>query len=196
MKNIKIKKGGKDTLLCFLECNSLEDAFGAIENLKENSGAFFDGAETKLKYSGLELTYREEIELAEKIKSVLGHNIELIIKNTLSEKDIKYSLLENEKIARVLHSTIRSGERVESRGDIVIYGDVNPGGEVVAKGDICIIGNLRGIAQTEDNARVFALTMQPSQIRIGKAVSYNKKNENVGAAVAIAENGEIILQCL
>lgn len=196
MKNIKIKKAGKDTILCFLECNSLEDAFGAIENLKENSGAFFDGAETKLKYSGLELTYREEIELAEKIKSLLGNNIGLIIKNSLTAKDIKYSLLENEKIARVLHSTIRSGERVESRGDIVIYGDVNPGGEVVAKGDICIIGNLRGIAQTEENARVFALTMQPSQIRIGKAVSYNKKNENVGAAVAIAENGEIILQCL
>ena len=196
MKNIRIKKGGKDTELCFLECYSLEDAFGAIEQLKENSGAFFDGASAKLKYSGLELAYGEEIELAEKLKSVFGKNIELIIKNTLSEKDIKYSLSENEKISKVVHSTIRSGERVESRGDIVIYGDVNPGAEVVAKGDICIIGSLRGVAQTEENARVFALSMQPSQIRIGKAVSYNKKNENVGAALAIAENGEIILQCL
>ncbi len=196
MKNIKIKAKGTDIELCFSDCNCLDDALCAIEGLKENSGAFFDGADAKLKYSGLELSYCEEIELAENIKRVFGQNARLIMKNTLSGKEIAYSLLENEKICKVIHNTIRSGEKAQSRGDIVIYGDVNPGGEVTAKGDICIIGSLRGVAQTEKDARVFALSMQPSQIRIGKAISYNKKNENVGAAVAIAENGEIILQCL
>ncbi len=196
MKNINIKAKGTDIELCFSDCNCLEDALCAIESLKKNSGAFFDGANTKLKYSGLELDYSEEIELAENIKRVLGENVKLSMKNTLTEQELTYSLLENEKICKVIHTTIRSGEKVESRGDIVIYGDVNPGGEVTAKGDICIVGSLRGVAQTEKNACVFALSMQPTQIRIGKAISYNKKNENVGAAVAIAENDEIILQCL
>ena len=196
MKNIKIKAKGTDIELCFSECNCLEDALYAIENLKEESGAFFDGAAAKLKYSGIELSYSEEIELAEKIKNIFGENAVLTMKKTLTEKEIVYSLFENEGICKVIRNTIRGGEKVEARGSIVIYGDVNPGGEVIAKGDVCVIGSLRGVVQTEKNARVFALSMQPSQLRIGKAISYNKKNENVGAAVAIAENGEIILECL
>lgn len=196
MKNIKIKVKGKEVELCFSGCNCPGDAICALESLKESSGAFFDGANTKLKYSGLELNYSEEIEIAENIKRILGKDVSLIMKNTLSDKEIFYSLLENEKICKVIKSTIRGGEKVEARGSIIIYGDVNPGGEVIAKGDVCVVGILRGVVETEENARVFALSMQPSQIRIGKAISYNKKNENVGAAVAIAENGEIILECL
>ena len=52
------------------------------------------------------------------------------------------------------------------------------------------------IANAVGEGKVYATYMSPSQIKIGKVCSYNKTDENVGAAVALAENGEIILDCL
>lgn len=78
----------------------------------------------------------------------------------------------------------------------MIYGDVNPGATVEAAGNITVIGALRGTAQINGRGYVFAMRMEPTQIRIGNVYSYSKKGESVGAAVAAAEKGEIILQCL
>ena len=41
---------------------------------------------------------------------------------------------------------IRSGQRVEFEGSIVVLGDVNSGAEVIAGGNIVILGILRGLA--------------------------------------------------
>ncbi|HBU12606.1 MAG TPA: hypothetical protein DEB31_07755, partial [Clostridiales bacterium] len=45
-----------------------------------------------------------------------------------------------------INGTVRSGQRIESEGDIVIVGDVNPGAEVIAGGSIAVFGKLRGLA--------------------------------------------------
>ena len=42
--------------------------------------------------------------------------------------------------------SLRSGQRVEFEGSIVILGDVNSGAEVVASDNIVILGALRGLA--------------------------------------------------
>ena len=35
-----------------------------------------------------------------------------------------------------INNTVRSGQRIECEGDIVVIGDVNPGGEVIAGGGV------------------------------------------------------------
>ncbi|MBV8281992.1 MAG: septum site-determining protein MinC, partial [Candidatus Eremiobacteraeota bacterium] len=66
--------------------------------------------------------------------------------------------------------TVRSGQNLSSRGNIVVIGDVNAGGELVAAGDIVVWGALRGVAHAgaegDESAKVFALRLEPMQLRI------------------------------
>ncbi|NTW35397.1 MAG: septum site-determining protein MinC [Syntrophobacteraceae bacterium] len=75
----------------------------------------------------------------------------------------------------IVRNTCRSGAHIVSPSDCVILGDVNPGAEILATGDIIVFGNLRGIAHAgvEGNrsARIWALSIEPSQIRIADMVA-------------------------
>lgn len=74
-----------------------------------------------------------------------------------------------------LRQTLRSGQAVSHKGDLVIIGDVNPGAEVSAEGDITIWGALRGVAHagTAGNAaaEIRALKFDPIQLRIAHAIA-------------------------
>ena len=52
-----------------------------------------------------------------------------------------------------INNTVRSGQRIECEGDIVVIGDVNPGGEVIAGGSIAVFGRLRGLAHAGCSGR-------------------------------------------
>lgn len=73
-----------------------------------------------------------------------------------------------------LHRTLRSGQRVQYDGSVVIVGDVNAGAEVVATGDILVMGALRGLAHAgargAANAIVSALCLAPTQLRIANVI--------------------------
>jgi len=97
-----------------------------------------------------------------------------------------------ESTPMIVHSTCRSGTRVESGSDCVILGDVNPGAEVLAVGDVIIFGNLRGIAHAgaagNRRARIWALSIEPSQIRIADLVAVPPKgNKPVPKRYEVAE---------
>ena len=79
--------------------------------------------------------------------------------------------------ARILYTTLRSGQKIESEHSIIICGDINSGAEVVAGGDIIVLGTLRGVAhagaydETGGGRFIFALNLQPTQLRIGSTIS-------------------------
>jgi septum site-determining protein MinC len=81
----------------------------------------------------------------------------------------------------IIRSTCRSGTHVESPSDCVILGDVNPGAEILAVGDIIVFGNLRGIAHAgalgDRSARIWAFSIEPSQIRIADLVAIPPKGD-------------------
>ena len=193
---LSIKGRENEIELCFKEKIAFEEAKQALLHLKEENKTFFVKENMKISYSGITLRYNEELEFSEFLKELFGDSTSLIKKHRLSTKQIEYSLEDDEKLCLVINKSLRSGETVTARGDVIIYGDVNPGATVTARGNITVLGTLRGNACIVEDGKVFALNMQPSQIRIGKVYSYNKKAENVKSAYAIAENDEIILQCL
>lgn len=98
--------------------------------------------------------------------------------------------------------TLRSGQAVRHRGDVVIIGDVNPGAEVVATGHIIVFGILRGVAHAgaegDENAIVAALRVQPTQLRIGRRVAMPPENDAAPAAlvpeVARILDGQIVIE--
>ena len=71
--------------------------------------------------------------------------------------------------------TLRGGQAMHNLGNLVVIGDVNPGAELVASGDIVVFGSLRGVAhagaQGDRAARVIALELAPTQLRIATVIA-------------------------
>jgi len=71
--------------------------------------------------------------------------------------------------------TLRGGQALHNLGNLVVIGDVNPGAELVASGDIVVFGALRGVAhagaQGDRGARVIALELTPTQLRIATVIA-------------------------
>ena len=88
--------------------------------------------------------------------------------------------------------TVRSGEYLDSHGDLLILGDVNPGAKVSAEGNIIIWGRLLGIAHagSEGNSKatISALQLRPVQLRIAKKVARGPKEK---PQLGIAEQARI-----
>ncbi len=96
--------------------------------------------------------------------------------------------------------TIRAGERLESKNDIFIFGDVNPGAIVSAGGNVMIWGRLLGIAHAgkngNDSAKITAMQLKPVQLRISNKVARGpKENPEEGfAEEARIEEGLIVIK--
>jgi septum site-determining protein MinC len=71
--------------------------------------------------------------------------------------------------------TLRSGDRQEAPGSLLILGDVNPGAQISAGGHVMVWGRLRGIAHAgrfgDRGASIVALHLHPLQLRIADAVA-------------------------
>lgn len=76
---------------------------------------------------------------------------------------------------KFIQGTVRSGQKINSIGNIIVLGDVNPGAELVAGGNIVVMGSFRGIAHAgfRGNAEAFvaALALQPTQLRIHQTIT-------------------------
>lgn len=81
----------------------------------------------------------------------------------------------NEPTTLYHRGTLRGGRALQQFGTIVVVGDVNPGAELVATGDIVVFGSLRGTAhagaQGDAAARVIALELLPTQLRIATLIA-------------------------
>ena len=98
-----------------------------------------------------------------------------------------------------INHTVRSGQRIECEGDIVVLGDVNPGGEVIAGGSIAVFGRLRGLAHAGCSGRkdvcVAAVNMCPKQLRLsGRVVTFPDREETGGPEVAEMRDGKVVIR--
>ena len=71
------------------------------------------------------------------------------------KKDFKKEIESSE--TKFFKSSLRSGQKIEFEGSIVILGDVNYGAEVVAEDNIVVLGVLRGMAHAGAKGNVDAI---------------------------------------
>lgn len=75
--------------------------------------------------------------------------------------------------------TLRGGQTLHHAGHIVVVGDVNPGAELIAGGDILVFGRLAGVAhagaQGEESARVYAIDLAATQLRIATHIAADER---------------------
>ena len=87
------------------------------------------------------------------------------------------------KSTTYINQTLRSGQVIESEGNVVVIGDCHPGSEIHAVGDITVWGVLSGIAHAgfkgNDNAKIRALKMNAVQLRIANCYSRRPDTDNI-----------------
>lgn len=107
-----------------------------------------------------------------------GHNLYLV-KKVETEKFIKKTNKLDENTL-ILRKTLRSGQKVEFSGNVIVVGDINPGAEVIAEGDVYIFGKLKGLAHAGSSGdlkrEIIAMSMDAKQLRIGDV--YTKSGED------------------
>lgn len=82
---------------------------------------------------------------------------------------------------KFIRTSLRSGQKIEFEGSIVVLGDVNCGAEVIAGENIVILGTLRGLAHAgakgNKEAIISAGNIEATQIRISNIVRECEKDE-------------------
>lgn len=98
--------------------------------------------------------------------------------------------------------SLRSGQRIEFEGSLVIIGDVNAGAEVIAGENIVVLGVLRGLAHAgakgNKDAIIEAVDIEAVQIRIADIVKEIEREEGeihkVKTSAYINDKDELILE--
>jgi len=171
------------------------------EKLSESQN-FFGSLALHLFVKGKKLDENEQEELAKVIHTILPSRTNVTFgdedKAPIPVRKIDY---EAKASAMFFKGTVRSGQVLESPGDLIIAGDVNPGANVIAGENIVVMGNLRGIVHAgiygNRNAVVIALKISPSQLRIAdmitRAPDKEEKRKNVKPEIAYIKEDTIYI---
>ncbi|HHU69110.1 MAG TPA: septum site-determining protein MinC [Thermoanaerobacterales bacterium] len=171
-----ILKGTKDGLLIILR--NIESITEFEEKLKEKfskSKDFFAGADVIIDLGEMQLSVEEKQKIIEIIEKDYFMNLTEIRNYNHSQKFLRKETITPAAETFFVKKTLRSGQKINHDGNVVILGDVNPGAEVIATGDIFVFGVLRGIAHAgasgDNKAIVTAFRLQPTQLRIADKIS-------------------------
>lgn len=158
---------------------------------------------TPIEIQGKVLKRTEMDKIQEQIQKQIDVEIEFETPKTLGLHSIKKTFnkeIEDSK-TKFYRASVRSGQKIEYEGSIVILGDVNAGAEVVAEENIVILGNLRGLAHAgakgNKKAIIAANIIDSPQLRIANIIKekqiydYEQTAKNYAY---VGENDSIILE--
>ena len=161
---------------------------------KENTPIYVTGKVLKNReIEEIETLIKESINVSVVFDSprVLGlHSIKRTFEDEIQNSDTKFH-----------KGSLRSGQKLEYEGSIVLIGDLNGGAEIIAGENIAVIGILRGLAHAgakgNKKAIVTASSIEAPQVRIANIVKeLEKKEEQVETKrkYAYIQENEIILE--
>lgn len=159
---------------------------------------------TPILITGKILKNREMDEIQSFIKKFINVQIDFDSPKVLGLHGIKKTFYKEVATSETkFHKgSLRSGQRIEFEGSLVIVGDVNAGAEVIAGENIVVLGNLRGLAHAgakgNKDAIIEASEIDAVQIRIADKVKEIEREEGeihkVKTSAYIDDNDELILE--
>ncbi|MCL1975796.1 MAG: hypothetical protein FWG61_06515 [Firmicutes bacterium] len=157
-----------------MEEASFAEICAALEERLMISGDFFTNAEYSI-YDENSFSQHDLVMLESIIGKYHMHKISLEAQKERKEnnEDLTFQAFGGDSV--MIMRGVRSGQRLNIRGNAVIMGDVNPGGEIVASGSILIMGCCRGLlhagAEGDKNTFIVAYSMAAQQLRIAEHVA-------------------------
>lgn len=174
----------KDEVLIKIDDNAvhrkiLSELSKKLKELKK----MYQEEQTPIRVTGKVLTNKELEEVRKVIKREIDVEIKFDTPTTLGLHSITRSYKRDVgKSETTFHrGSLRSGQKLEVEGSVVVIGDVNSGAEVIAADNIAVIGNLRGLAHAgakgNKDAVIAASTLDVVQIRISNIVREIDRDE-------------------
>ncbi|MBR5535103.1 MAG: hypothetical protein IKU60_00495 [Clostridia bacterium] len=192
----------KDTLILKMdEEKSFSEQRDEVENYLLGMKSFLSKGDVRFAYDGAELSFEEEVELCHIADSAFDREVDFMHKKMPPHEMVRHMNANGEKLVKKVIGTVKSGEVIESSGDILVFGDVNPTAQLNAQGDIYVIGTLRGVAHAgcmgRESAVVYAMHMNPVMIKIADKIGFNPStSEENRNGLACIEDGEIKIKLI
>ena len=157
---------------------------------------------TPIRVTGKVLTNKELEEVKKIIKKEIDVEVKFDTPTTLGLHSITRSYKRDVgKSETTFHrGSLRSGQKIEVEGSIVVIGDVNSGAEVIAADNIAVIGNLRGLAHAgakgNKDAVIAASSLDVVQIRISNIVREIDREEEsiIDHAFVYVDEDKIVIE--
>ena len=211
-KNSVIFKGIPDGIIIILDENipfyDLKEIFSKkLIQAKD----FFEDANISITFKGRILSENEEIELLQIISNETGIKISFLNNNQKKLENEKEDIIEQPKIYSLIANnnqtyyhkgSLRSGQRIDFNGSIVVIGDVNPGAQILAEGNVIILGKLKGFVHAgckgAEGCFIAALNMKPTQLIIKESIIVFPEDLETerGAEYVYIKDGEIFVEGL
>nr|WP_317356553.1 septum site-determining protein MinC [uncultured Tyzzerella sp.] len=220
-KNIVVFKGVPNGISIILDKKaSFKDIEVALLKKIKNAKSFFEDANISITFKGRNLSEDEEIKLLEIICKESGLDISFVNKtenvdenenksnntdNNVDENSLipqNYTLDSKNNLTYFHKGSLRSGQKIDFPGSIVIIGDVNPGGQVTAGKNVIILGKLKGVVhagcQGDKTCFISALHMMPTQLIIGDCLAYfpNDIKREIMPEYAYVKDNQIFVEQL
>lgn len=184
MKNCITINYKKDKLVIKIEEDAKqEEIVKALERKLPELKKFYKSEKTPINVIGKVLKNKEIDEIENLIKSQIDVDIDFDTPKTLGLSSITRTFKQDIEVSETkFHKgSLRSGQRIESEGSIVVLGDVNSGAEVIASENIVVLGALRGLAHAgakgNEKAIISAGKLDSVQVRIANIVKEFNRDE-------------------
>lgn len=174
-----------------------------IEEVLSASDDLFEGLDKEIIIDGRRLLDEEEKEITNIIKEKTDLEIKFERPKQMGLASIDNIFNKDTTVTntKVYVGTLRSGQRIDFEGSIIVLGDVNSGSEVVAEENIIVLGNLRGFAHAgakgNRSAFIAANTINPTQLRIADIILRTiEERKEIGNSYEVAkiDMGSIIVE--
>ena len=154
----------------------IEKEIGELEKKLDDKVFFQEGTDF--------LLFPENKAFYPRLKELLDryqHNLFLLKKQ---ESLIQNTFIENTVVkTNIIQKRVRSGQKIECEGDVVLLGDLAPGAELMATGNVFIIGNAQGLVHAGVNgdkkAVIVALEMNVNLLKIADVMAKNPDGSNL-----------------
>lgn len=191
----------KDEVVVKIDDNAeQEDIIKELTKKLRELKKMYKEEKTPIRVTGKILANKEIEEIKELITSKIDVKISFDTPTTLGLHSITRSYKKDVGTSETTFhkGSLRSGQRLEVEGSLVVIGDVNSGAEVIAGDNIAIIGTLRGLAHAgakgNKEAIVAASVLDAVQIRISNIVKeFDMDSEYVYENAYIYVDGDKIV---
>ena len=199
MQNIKISQTTNEIILNINVVAEMGEILEELDAKLPKLRDFYQSSTIPMRITGKLFNTAEN----ERIKRTISEEINVEIKfdevsDLLGLHAIKKTFEADIDISetKFVQNSLRSGQKEEYAGSIVICGDVNYGAEIVAGGNIMILGALRGVAHAGANGNTMAIIsanyIDVTQIRIANLV--REVGEKIDKCpICKIENNEIVI---
>ncbi len=181
---IEIKLQTNEIIIKLNEQSAYEEIIKSLSLKLQELKNLYKEDKTPIYVTGKVLKNKEIEEIKKVIQSQIDVEIKFESSKELGLHGIRKTYNQDVGKSNTLYhrGSLRSGQKIENEGSIVIIGDVNSGAEVIAGDNIVILGRLMGLAHAgakgNKKAIIAAQKIDVPQIRISNIVKQIEKRED------------------